>query len=180
MELSNFLQLINRQKFILIGIPLFALLLTFFLVRKLPDTYTSHGRLATGLIDQSQQELINNNQTNSDDNKISQQFSNLIQMMQLKKIYDQVSYQLIIHDLTDDSPYHKPSKLMKDLSKDAKKHALDVFTKKYKQREPLSLWDADEKGLNELIVSMGYDEPKLKNKMVIYRANNSDFIDMRC
>ncbi len=178
MELSNFLQLINRQKFILIGIPLFALLLTFFLVRKLPDTYTSQGRLATGLIDQSQQELINNNQTNSDDNKISQQFSNLIQMMQLKKIYDQVSYQLIIHDLTDDSPYHKPSKLMKDLSKDAKKHALDVFTKKYKQREPLSLWDADEKGLNELIVSMGYDEPKLKNKMVIYRANNSDFIDI--
>jgi len=178
MELSNFLKLLYRQKYILIAVPLIAIGLAFFLVRKLPDTYTSHGRLATGLVDQSQQELINNNQANSDDNKITQQFSNLIQMMQLKKIYDQVSYKLIIHDLTDDSPYRRPSKLLKELGKEAKKHALDVFTKKYKLREPLSLWNADEKGLNELLVTMGYDEPKLKSKMVVYRANNSDFIDI--
>ena len=129
MELSNFLKLLNRQRFILIAVPLIAIGLAFFLVRKLPDTYTSHGRLATGLVDQSQQELINNNQTNSDDNKITQQFSNLIQMMQLKKIYDQVSYKLIIHDLTDDSPYRQPSKLLKELGKEAKKHAFEVFTK---------------------------------------------------
>ena len=178
MEMSNFLKLLGRQKFTLIAVPIIAIVLTYFLVRKMPDSYTSKGRVATGLVDQSQQELINNQTTDAGENKINQEFSNLIQMMQLKKIIDQVSYQLIIHDLTDKNPYHKPSKLLGYLNKDSKKHALEVFTQKYKAREPLSLWDDDQKGLNDLITSMGYDEPSIRKKLSIYRANNSDFIDL--
>ena len=178
MELSNFLKLLSRQKYTLIAVPLIAVAITYFLVRKLPDSYTSRGRVATGLVDQSQQELINNQTTDAGENKINQQFNNLIQMMQLKKIFDQVSYQLIIHDLSSDTPYRKPTKLLKSLGTEAKKHALEVFTKKYKTREPLSLWDDDQKGLNELIISMGYDEPTLKKKITIFRTNNSDFIDL--
>ncbi len=178
MEMSNFLKLLGRQKFTLIAVPLIAIVLTYFLVRKMPDSYTSKGRVATGLVDQSQQELINNQSADAGENKINQEFSNLIQMMQLKKIFDQVSYQLIIHDLTDKNPYRKPSKLLGYLNKDSKKHAIEVFEQKYKSREPLSLWDDDQKGLNDLISSMGYDDQSLRKKLTIYRANNSDFIDL--
>ena len=178
MELSNFLKLLYRQKFTLIAVPLIAIGVTYFLVRKMPDSYTSKGRIATGLVDESQQELINNQGNDAGENKINQQFSNLIQMMQLKKIFDQVSYQLMIHDLTSDTPYRQPSKLVKYLSKDAKKHAVEVYTQKYKTREPLSLWDDDQRGLNELILSMGYDDQTLKKKITIFRSNNSDFIDL--
>lgn len=178
MELSNFLKLLYRQKFTLIAVPLIAIAVTYFLVRKMPDSYTSKGRIATGLVDESQQELINNQGNDAGENKINQQFSNLIQMMQLKKIFDQVSYQLMIHDLTSDTPYRKPTKLIKELSKEAKQHAVEVYSHKYKTREPLSLWDDDQRGLNELILSMGYDDQTLKKKITIFRSNNSDFIDL--
>ena len=178
MEMSNFLKLLRRQRFTLVAIPLIAIFIAYFLVRKMPDSYGSKGRLATGLVDQSQQELIDNGTTEAGDEKINRQFNNLMQIMQLKKMYDQISYLLMIHDLTSDSPYHKPSKLLKYLPKEAKKHAIEVFKQKYAARDQLSLWDDDQRGLNQLIGSMGYDDESLKKKMTIYRSNNSDFIDL--
>ena len=65
-----------------------AVFITYFLVRKLPDTFKSRSRVSTGLVDQSQQFLEKNKA--QDENKVSQQFGNLIEMIKSKKIFDQV------------------------------------------------------------------------------------------
>ena len=113
MELQKFLLLLYKRKFILIIVPMIAVFITYFLVRKLPDTYKSRSRISTGLVDQSKQFLEKNQ--GQDENKVSQQFSNLIEMIKLKRIFDQLSYQLIVHDLTSDKPFRKPSKLITEI-----------------------------------------------------------------
>jgi succinoglycan biosynthesis transport protein ExoP len=177
MELNSFLKLLNRQKFILIVIPLITVIITYFLVRQLPSVYSSKARIATGLADQSEQVL--SAVSFLEDSKIDQEFGNILQVMQLNKMYEQVSYKLILHDmLNPDSAFRKPSKLMKDLNPDAKRHAIDVYTKLYAESEPLVLGDKDQNGLHQVLISMGYDEESLKRKMSIYRVNKSDFIDI--
>jgi len=177
MELSKFLKLLYKRKYLLVIIPMITVIITFFLVRKLSDTYKSASRLSTGIVDQSTQ-ILSNSDLSSQESKIAQQFSNLIEVFRLKRIFDQISYQLILHDLTNKKPYRTPSKLIKQIGPNARAHAIDVFSKRLITKEPLSLFDEDQNGLNKLLISMGYDEGTLQKKIFIYRVNNSDFIDI--
>ena len=175
MELQKFLLLLYKRKYILVIVPMIAVFITYFLVRKLPDTFKSRSRISTGLVDQSQQFLEKN--SGQDENKASQQFSNLIEMNRLKRNFDQVSFHLMVHDLTSNKPFRPQSKLLKEIGPDARAHALEVFKAHIASKQPLSLFDKDQFGINQLLISMGYDEATLQKKIFIYRVNNSDFID---
>lgn len=175
MEFKKFLLLLYKRKYILVIIPMIAVFITYFLVRKLPDTFKSRSRISTGLVDQSQQFLEKNK--GQDENKVSQQFGNLIEMKKSKRIFDQVSFQLIVHDLTSDKPFRPFSKLLNEVGPEARAHALKVFKEHIESKQPLSLFDKDQFGINQLLISMGYDEASLQKKVLIYRVNNSDFID---
>ncbi len=175
MELKKFLLLLYKRKYILVIVPMIAVFITYFLVRKLPDTFKSRSRISTGLVDQSQQFLEKN--SGQDENKASQQFSNLIEMNRLKRNFDQVSFQLMVHDLTSNKPFRPLSKLLTEIGPEARAHALDVFKAHIVSKQPLSLFDKDQFGINQLLISMGYDEATLQKKVFIYRVNNSDFID---
>ena len=178
MEVTKYLNILKKHKYGIITIPILVMILTYFLVHKLPDVYTSRTRLSAGITEKSEQLL--QSADNLGELKMNQNFSNLIQTMQLKVVADEVGYQLIIHDLTSSEPFKKPSKLLGYVLENpsAKSHALDVFTKFYQLRQPLSLFDRDQKGLNDLLASMGYDYESLKKKMHINRVENSDFIDV--
>ncbi len=175
MELKKFLVTLKKHKFGIIIIPLLVMGITFSLVRNQPDVYVSKTRLSAGLTEGTQQLITKENQM---DSKINQTFSNLIQIMQLKAIYDQVSYQLILHDLTTDEPFRKKSKLITYLNQEAAQHAVDVFNKFYQSRKQLSVFDKDQNGLNEVIKSMGYNYEALRDKIKVNRIENSDFVDI--
>ncbi|HVX52828.1 MAG TPA: Wzz/FepE/Etk N-terminal domain-containing protein, partial [Chitinophagaceae bacterium] len=175
MDFIKFLKLLYRRRVLLVCIPIATVIITYFLVRELPNQYTSHSRIATGIVDQSQNVF---NQNDEQESKISQEFSNLTQMMLLNKIVDQVSYKLIIHDLTDKKPFKPESKLLQTLSKEKRALVLKVYGQHYKDRTELSLFDGDEKGMYEVLKSMGYDDGSLRKKLAVYRVNNSDFIDV--
>lgn len=176
-ELTDFLKLLLKRKYILIGIPLIAIIITYFLVRNMPDAYSSKARIATGMMDNSGQLPGSNNKQESE---INQAFNNLVQMMLLKKMVDQVSYQLIIHDLNNnDKTFRDKSKLLDRMTDNARKNALLAYTQKYKTQTELSLYDPAQNKLNELLKSMGYDEIALRTKLSVYRVNNSDYIDIQ-
>jgi uncharacterized protein involved in exopolysaccharide biosynthesis len=82
----------------------------------------------------------------------------------------------MIHDLTDPVPFRKPSKLLLSISDAARKHALEVYTDKANRLESLSFYINDEKGLNELLRSMKYDERSLRGSLYAIRDEDSDFI----
>lgn len=174
MDVNKFLRFLYQKKLLLITIPVLTVIITFFLSKNLIDTYSSEAQISTGIVDETQQLLLDNN--NIQESKINQRFSNLIEIMRLKKMVDLVSYRLMIHDLTNKKPFRKPSQDVKDLNPSARAHAIEVYEQKYKNKEPLSLWNQDQKGLERVLSSMKYDEASLKKKLLIYRNNNSDFI----
>ena len=181
MEGGKFFNILRKQRYTLMAIPLLVMGIAFMLVRKLPDVYSAKGSLSAGILDGSQEGTTASMEKNIlQESKVNQDFSNLLQMMQMKKVYDQVSYQLIIHDFTSPTPFRPPSKMLKDVYRhpDAKEHALQVYNDLYTRREPLSLWDKDQKGMNDVLISMGYDYESLTKKLHVYRVENSDFIDV--
>lgn len=160
----------------MVVIPVLVMIIAYLLTSKMPDVFVSKGTLTAGIVKASSSPASILEGTPLQESKVNQEFGNLIQLMQMKKVYDQVSYKLMLHDLQDPVPFRKPSKLLSELNKEARAHAAEVYTDLYNKRQPLSLWSTDQKGLNDLLVSMGYDYESLFKKMRIYRIDNSDFI----
>ncbi len=176
-EINKFLRLLRRHRFTIIIIPAISIIITYFLVRNLPNSYVSQAQIATGLTDDTQQgSLLSENSPRGQE--VVQEFSSIIEMMRMKKMLDQVSYQLIIHDLTDKRPFRSKSSLIKDLPSSGIKHAVYIFHEKYLKTEELNLWDKEQKKLYDLISSMKYDNESLKDKLKINRVGDSDFINV--
>jgi succinoglycan biosynthesis transport protein ExoP len=175
MELNNFFKFLLRHKLLLIGVPIATAIAAFFLVRTLPDKYQAHARLSTGLAEQT--DAIRN-VSSKQESEINQEFNNVIQTMLLKKILNQVSYQLILHDLSSGAPFRKKSTLLSQLSGPEKIKAISIYTDKYQKREELSPSLPEEKKLTSLLESMEYDHESIQKKLSVYRVNNSDFIDL--
>ncbi|RYY19344.1 MAG: lipopolysaccharide biosynthesis protein, partial [Sphingobacteriaceae bacterium] len=174
-ELTKFLQLLYRYRFILIAVPVIALLVTFLLTKNLPDQYISQTDISTGIIDPSKQ-VLGDAGAVIQESRVNQQFSNLLGTIKLNKVMDQVSYSLIIHDLTDAHPFRPKSKLLKQLNTAALNHAIKVFSYKYAHREPLDLTNTDETGLASVLAAQQYDRESLRKELTVFRTDNSDFI----
>lgn len=173
-ELKKFIDLLLRYKIVLITVPLITVMVTFYIVRNLPDVYPAQAQIATGIVDETQQMALSEASV-LQESRINQKFVNMVQVMNSKSMIDLVSYKLIIHDLSG-KPFREPSELLKTLNLEAKKHALSVFKEKYNKKEGLNLRNDDENGLHRILGSMGYDYMSLMNDMLIYRAGTTDFI----
>lgn len=177
-EFLQFLRLLQRNKVTLILVPLITVIVCFFLVKKLPDVYESHARIATGLVDKTDQ--IVTTQRDEQDSQISRKFESLIQAMRLKKTLDQVSYKLLLNDLkgVKDSTWREPVKELSEMSKSEKSKAIALLTQKYKAKEELFLWKPFENRINKILNDMGYSANALREKLIIYRTGTGDFIDI--
>ncbi len=176
MELAKFIALLKKYFLVLFLVPIAMACLSYYLVRNLPNQYSSRSRIATGIIDPTDQILTL--QDFAQEAKVNQQFGNLIQLIQLKRNLFQIGYRLILHDLQSPTPFKKWSKNVKDLNAAARKHAIEVYTEKYALQAPLELGNQDQFGLFEVMASMGYDDEGLMKNMLVYRVNNSDFIQI--
>lgn len=176
MELGEFFKLLRKHLNLLIIIPLVTIIVSFFLVKNLADKYISSAQIATGIVDESRHLLDADPAGASKEQSIAHEFSNLIEIMKLKTLVNQVSYRLILHDLSDSVPFKPHSKLFLSMNGAAREHAVQLFTEKFNTRQPLSYYNEDEKGLNELLRSMKYDERSLRKDLYINRDEDSDFI----
>ncbi len=176
MEVSSYFSLLGKYKYIIILVVLATVIASYFLVKNLPGEYVSNTQIATGIVDASRHLLDKDNTPNAQQDEIRREFSNLTEIIKLKKLVDNVSYQLIIHDLSSPTPFRKLNHQFKNLSQPAVDHALLVYKYKLQNSEPLSLYNKDESGLNELLISMKYDERSLRKDLSVDRDGESDFI----
>lgn len=178
MDIKRFLKLLKRYLWVLIFIPILAAVLTYFLAKNLPKQYLSEAQISTGLVDQSKQ-LSTQNQ--SDFFKISQQFSNIIEKMKMRKIMSILSYNLIIHDLENPKvTFRKYSTKIDSLTAHERKEVLDIYKRRLNEKKPITILDNAEKyKLYDIINSMGYDEEAINKDLAIFRPENSDFIDIQ-
>jgi succinoglycan biosynthesis transport protein ExoP len=173
-ELTKFINLLKRNKLILIIVPVATVIITFFLVRNLPDSYVSQAQIATGIVDETKQTGFQ--QETLQTQQIIQEFSNLLAVMKMKRILDQVSYQLMIHDLNAADPFRKPSKLLAAMSAAQRQELRESYLKLYNSNTALNLYNAEQKKLYDLMVSMRYDSETLKERVQAFRSGDSDFI----
>ncbi|MEO3406859.1 lipopolysaccharide biosynthesis protein [Mucilaginibacter sp. CAU 1740] len=178
MEIGNFFNLLKKHRNIIIIVPLVFVIVSFFLVKNLPDVYNSHAEIATGIIDASRHLLDKDATANVQEQQVDREFSNLIAIMKLKKLIDQVSYSLMIHDLSGGTPFRKPSKELLEMRPFEKDAALSVLKTKFAKLEPLSVYDKTENSIIELLRSMKYDERGIMKDLVIARDESSDFISV--
>lgn len=178
MEIGNFFNLLKKHRNIIIIVPLVFVIVSFFLVKNLPDVYDSHAEIATGIIDASRHLLDKDATANVQEQQVDREFSNLIAIMKLKKLIDQVSYSLMIHDLSSNAPFRKPSKDFLELRPYERDAALAVLKTKFAKLQPLSVYDKTENSIIELLRSMKYDERGIMKDLVIARDEGSDFISV--
>ncbi|SMD12908.1 GumC family protein [Pedobacter nyackensis] len=179
MNIKAFLGLLNKYKWILIIVPVVAIAITFFLVKNLPKEYYSEAQIATGIIDLSKRVVVDGNQS-MDYFKITQQFSNIIERMKMRRIMSRLSYRLILHDLEDPkNSFKRYSKELDSLNARQRTELISLYNDKLQKGEVLSI--ADNKGkykLYDLVGSMEYGKDDLERKLNIYRPDGSDFVNV--
>src|SRR6187431_2242024 len=100
MEAGKFFSLLKKRWYILLLVPIISMAVTYLLVKDMPGSHRSQAKISTGIVDETQK-VLNLESNILQESQVNQEFSNLIEMMKLKKILDQVSYKLIIHDLSE-------------------------------------------------------------------------------
>ncbi|MGV3706032.1 MAG: GumC family protein [Arcticibacter sp.] len=176
-DLYKFIRLLKKNRLTLIIIPALTLVITYFLVRNLPNSYVSQSQIATGIVDQTQTAITGENGQKGWA-EVNQEFGNLIEMMRLKKILDQVSYKLIIHDLNSKTPFRDIQSVLNETSEREKQQMIITFQDKYAKSEGLNLWDKKQSQLHNILRDLKYDNESLKNRIGIGRAGDSDFINV--
>ncbi|SEB09371.1 nucleotide-binding protein [Pedobacter hartonius] len=178
MDIKAFFKIVNRYKWILILVPVIAATITYFLVKNLPKKYSSEAQIATGLIDQSKQ--VSGAQQ-ADYFKINSQFNSIIEKMKMRKIISILSFNLMVHDLTDPkTSFKKYSEKLDSLSAEDRRKVAELYIKKIQTRAISN--PSDNKGeykLYDLIASMDYDEVALNKNLDIIHQENSDFINVK-
>jgi succinoglycan biosynthesis transport protein ExoP len=173
-EVSKFLSLLKKFRFVLIIVPIIIIIITFFLVRNIPNSYISQAQIATGIVDETKQSVLN--QATPQAQQVVQEFSNLIAVMRLKKILDKVSYKLAVHDLSNQSPFKPNNKDLLATNDGQRKRAIKVLQNLYQKELSLNLYEKEQNELNDLLKSLKYDSESLNDKLSIFRSGESDFI----
>jgi len=177
MELNKLLARIKKRWLLLILLPIVSMAVTYFFVKDMPSTYTSQGTLATGLVDETQHTVSVGGIT-FQESQINQQFTNVIEMMKLRKVIDKISYLLCIHDFSQPEPFKKPSKLVKKMSQQEKEASIRFFKDKYNKEESLNLYNKIDVEQQKILESMKYDNVSINSALNISRKSNSDYIQI--
>lgn len=177
MELKEFLKLVKKYIYILIIVPAVSVMIAFFLVKRLPSEFESTGRMATGIVDQTRQ-LLDPIMSTLQETAIDGKFSNLVEAMELKKMMDMVSYNLILHDLSGNKPFRPQGKNFIYFNKRDSARAVPYLSDKLAKLEPLHLTEKYDKWLNEMLIEKKYDERSLLKGLIIKRDGDSDYISV--
>ncbi len=57
-QIFKFLHLLKKYRLTLIIVPIVTIVITFFLVRNLPNSYVSQAQISTGIVDETQQQSV--------------------------------------------------------------------------------------------------------------------------
>ncbi len=178
LNLKDFLKYLNHFKWFIIIIPVLCVVLTYLFVKELPKKYKSNTLISTGITQQLSESALLENRT-ADNFKISQQFGNLLEMMQTRRAITQLSYKLILHDLKN--PQHtftKYSELITDLSPQQKDTVIKEFENRLSAQALISPADNNQHRLYDILKSAAYDDKSVLKNIEIRRSGESDFINV--
>jgi len=179
MELVFIFRLLYRKKWIIISCTLLAMVAAFLLTMNKQRMYKSFAQLSTGFTVSEDIKL-------SDDifniPQIDVKFNNAIENITSPKVLSLLSYSLMIHDLTSETPFRKPDpKRAKDVGSDLnfdKNAVVKILRQKADSMLLLNPGIPGEKKLLNLLFSYGYNIETLKKELTVSRYQRTDYINI--
>lgn len=176
MDIASFFRVLLRRKWLIITVTLTAILATYFISQKLPYDYKSKATLATGITDNSDVSLEENNSSNP--YVISTRFSNLIEQIHSRRIINLLSYRLILHDLESPEPFRDLKDAKEEYSENILQKAKLLYQAKLDSMQTLGATDKMDWVLLDILKKADYDEEELRENLKIERPVGSDFINI--
>lgn len=174
MDLINFLRVLARRIWLILGVTALAVLVTWLVTRNAPDMYKSTALISTGITQSNQLddkqwyqwEIATNN------------FNNLIEDMNSRQAISLLSYRLIQHDLSSGKPYRDLSKVKTYYEGDQLNQAKRVYQAKYDDIETLYPTRKSDAIPIEILKRSEYDYMNLAQNLEIFRQKQSDYISV--
>lgn len=173
MNLLFLLRLLQKRIWLLLGVSLFAAVLTFFLTLEYKRTYLSSAQLATGFTTTNP---LDEERYNVFEEKVK--FSNLIATLNSPVVTSMLSYKLILHDLEGKVPFRniEDDDDLETISEIDLKGAAKIFKEKLERSEVLSTFDEKDRQLLELLEIYEYDRESVRDELMVYREGQTDYI----
>lgn len=180
MDFSNLVVLFRvlwRKVWLIISVPIIAMIVTLALTWDMPDRYKSTAQLSTGYTT-NDQILITNDPSSSRD--INFKFNNLIETMQSEIILTLVSYRLLLHDFDDVRPFRKLTSEQLALYSQADRDLIyKICKEKLEKMELLSSFDPDERKVIDFISLYEYSSWQLTPDLQVGRIKDTDYVKIQ-
>jgi polysaccharide biosynthesis transport protein len=177
MDLLYILRILKQRIWILIGIPLLSVIFAAYFVSKIVDKYKSSAQIASGSMTD---ESVNLSELKSGSYEVNSRITNIIESMNSIPVVSLVSYQLILHDLEEDTPFREMR--LEDLdfewNEEVKKEFISVFKDRLSNLKPLNTFEEQDNRLLTVLYSYRYDYGTLMDDLTIKRQGSSDFINV--
>lgn len=174
MDLINFLRVLARRIWLILGVTALAVLVTWLVTRNAPAMYQSTALISTGITQSNQLddkqwyqwEIATNN------------FNNLIEDMNSRQAISLLSYRLIQHDLSSGKPYRDLSKVKAYYEGEELNRAKRVYQAKYDDIETLYPTRKSDAIPIEILKRSKYDYMNLAKNLEISRQKQSDYLSV--
>lgn len=178
MELATIFRILLNRKWILISIPLIAAAAAYLFSLNTPKKFRSSSILSTGY---TTNEGIQITDERVDLWAAGVKFDNMIQKMNSEQVMALLSYQLLIHDLTDADPFRslkKEDKTLLDKSPQQIDTIVNILKDKLQKIEMLSSFETKENELLMLLNKFGYNGWSIAKNISIRRTGTTDFVEV--
>ncbi|MGZ3837363.1 MAG: GumC family protein [Flavisolibacter sp.] len=177
MDFTYLFRILMKRKWIIIGSALIAAGLAYFLTANQPKKYKSSAQIATGY---TMNDAVKVNSENSDFFQTENKFNNIVVTVSSPAVISLLSYDLILHDLTNPSPFHsltktEQQKAFRNLDRDT---AVKAFREKLQSMQMLTSFKPEEKKLLELLKAYEYDYKSISKYLNVSRLQHTDYLQI--
>ena len=177
MDFVYLIRVLLHRKWIILGSAVLAALIAWYLTRDEPKYYRSSTRISTGFA--VPDEIRVNENFAAYDAEVK--FNNTTSTLTSLPVISLLSYELIVHDLTDSKPFHvltaedMKSPVYKELNKDK---AIVVFKDRLESMNLLTSFNPEEKKLIEVLNLYGYSFKDLSQALTMYQVPRTDYLQI--
>lgn len=175
MELIWFIRELVKRWRVLILVPVIAVLSAYFLTLKLPKVYKTSAQLSAGIVDDTQISLEESKEMMSS-YSVDTKFSNLIELIESKPVYNLVSYKLLLHDLTEKNPFRLTRKYNELPDEKQKSQMVKVLNRYLETGTAIISVKNGELLVRKWIKELNYTVEDVDKAIKVEREGASDFI----
>jgi polysaccharide biosynthesis transport protein len=177
MDFIYLFRILMKRKWIIIGSALIAATVAYFLTANQPKKYRSSSQIATGYAISDNIKMGNES---SDYFQTETKFNNIVVTFFSPAVISLLSYNLILHDLTNPDPFHTLAKdeyqeAFKNINRDS---AIKAFREKLKSMKMLTSFNPEEKRLLALLKWYDYDYNTITKNLAVYRVERTDYLQV--